>query len=170
MPASLGRPVWDKGVDKMEKEIEGIVEIGSKPIVERRATATGLLNLTQQSTEAIQNKAVKKGDVLEASTIAAIQAVKETPRIVPHCHPIPLEGCKVNWSWEGNSLRCTVQVSAHYKTGIEMEALTGVSAGLLCALDMVKSMEKDDQGQYPETSISDIVVVEKYKGNEFIAE
>ena len=154
----------------MEKEIEGIVEIGSKPIVERRATATGLLNLTQQSTEAIQNKAVKKGDVLEASTIAAIQAVKETPRIVPHCHPIPLEGCKVNWSWEGNSLRCTVQVSAHYKTGIEMEALTGVSAGLLCALDMVKSMEKDEQGQYPETSISDIVVVEKYKGNEFIAE
>ena len=154
----------------MEKEIEGIVENGSKPIVERRATATGLLNLTQQSTEAIQNKAVKKGDVLEASTIAAIQAVKETPRIVPHCHPIPLEGCKVNWSWEGNSLRCTVQVSAHYKTGIEMEALTGVSAGLLCALDMVKSMEKDDQGQYPKTSISDIVVVEKYKGNEFIAE
>lgn len=154
----------------MEKEIEGIVEIGSKPIVERRATATGLLNLTQQSTEAIQNKAVKKGDVLEASTIAAIQAVKETPRIVPHCHPIPLEGCKVNWSWEGNSLRCTVQVSAHYKTGIEMEALTGVSAGLLCALDMVKSMEKNEQGQYPETSISDIVVVEKYKGNEFIAE
>jgi cyclic pyranopterin phosphate synthase len=161
---SLGKQAWAKGVEKVDKEIEGIVEIGSKPIVERRATATGLLNLTQQSSEAIQNKTVKKGDVLEASTIAAIQAVKDTPRIVPHCHPIPLEGCKVNWSWEGNSLRCTVQVSAHYKTGIEMEALTGVSAGLLCALDMVKSMEKDDQGQYPSTSISDIVVVEKFKG------
>lgn len=161
---SLGKQAWAKGVEKVDKEIEGIVEIGSKPIVERRATATGLLNLTQQSSEAIQNKTVKKGDVLEASTIAAIQAVKDTPRIVPHCHPIPLEGCKVNWFWEGNSLRCTVQVSAHYKTGIEMEALTGVSAGLLCALDMVKSMEKDDQGQYPSTSISDIVVVEKFKG------
>jgi cyclic pyranopterin phosphate synthase len=148
----------------MDKEIEGIVEIGSKPVVERRATATGLLNLSSASADAIQKKMVAKGDVLEASTIAAIQAVKDTPRIVPHCHPIPLEGCKVQWAWEGTSLRCTVTVSAHYKTGIEMEALTGVSAGLLCALDMVKSIEKDDEGQYPGTSISDIVVLEKFKG------
>lgn len=148
----------------MDKEIEGIVEIGSKPIVERRATATGLLNISSASADAIQKKMVAKGDVLEASTIAAIQAVKDTPRIVPHCHPIPLEGCKVQWAWEGTSLRCTVTVSAHYKTGIEMEALTGVSAGLLCALDMVKSIEKDDEGQYPGTSISDIVVLEKFKG------
>jgi cyclic pyranopterin phosphate synthase len=148
----------------MDKEIEGIVEIGAKAIVERRATATGLLNLSATSVEAIQNKMVKKGDVLEASTIAAIQAVKETPRIIPHCHPIPLEGCKIKWSWEGHALRCTVHVSAHYKTGIEMEALTGVAAGLLCALDMVKSLEKDEDGQYPNTSISNITVVEKFKG------
>lgn len=151
-------------MEYLDKEIEGIVEIGAKPVIARRAKATGLLNLSALSAQAIQNKAVKKGDVLEASTIAAIQAVKETPRIVPHCHPVPLEGCTVNWSWEGSSLRCTVSVSAHYKTGIEMEALTGVTAGLLCALDMVKSLEKDDQGQYPNTSISDIVVVEKFKG------
>ena len=148
----------------MDKEIEGIVEIGSKAVVERRASATGLLKLSEASAQAIQNKVVKKGDVLEASTIAAIQAVKETPRIVPHCHPIPLEGCKVHWSWEGHALRCTVHVSAHYKTGIEMEALTGVCAGLLCALDMVKSIEKDEKGQYPDTSISDIKVLEKFKG------
>lgn len=148
----------------MEREIEGIVEIGAKAVVERRASATGLLNLSADSAQAIQSKSVKKGDVLEASTIAAIQAVKDTPRIVPHCHPIPLEGCKVQWAWEGNALRCTVHVSAHYKTGIEMEALTGVSAGLLCALDMVKSIEKDENGQYPGTSISEIVVLEKFKG------
>ena len=148
----------------MEREIEGIVEIGAKAVVERRASATGLLNLSADSAQASQSKSVKKGDVLEASTIAAIQAVKDTPRIVPHCHPIPLEGCKVQWAWEGNALRCTVHVSAHYKTGIEMEALTGVSAGLLCALDMVKSIEKDENGQYPGTSISDIVVLEKFKG------
>ena len=148
----------------MEREIEGIVEIGAKAVVERRASATGLLNLSADSAQAIQSKSVKKGDVLEASTIAAIQAVKDTPRIVPHCHPIPLEGCKVQWAWEGNALRCTVHVSAHYKTGIEMEALTGVSAGLLCALDMVKSIEKDENGQFPGTSISEIVVLEKFKG------
>ncbi len=147
----------------MEKEIEGIVHIGSKPVVERHASATGLLHLQTATVLAIQNKEIKKGDVLEASTIAAIQAVKETPRIIPHCHPIPLEGCTVSWSFEGNALRCTVNVAAHYKTGIEMEALTGVSAGLLCALDMVKSLEKDENGQYPSTSITDIVVLQKYK-------
>tara|TARA_Y200000002_G_scaffold86107_2_gene68564 strand:- start:531 stop:1001 length:471 start_codon:yes stop_codon:yes gene_type:complete len=148
----------------MEKEIQGIVEIGSKPVVERKATATGLLHLQRETKRAIVEKNVKKGDVLEASTIAAIQAVKETPRIIPHCHPIPLEGCKVDWAWEGTSLRCTVHVSAHYKTGIEMEALTGVSAGLLCVLDMVKSYEKDEHGQYPDASMTDLKILEKRKG------
>tara|TARA_B100000424_G_C22674576_1_gene369933 strand:+ start:119 stop:589 length:471 start_codon:yes stop_codon:yes gene_type:complete len=148
----------------MKKEIQGIVEIGSKPVVERKATATGLLHLQGETKQAIVEKNVKKGDVLEASTIAAIQAVKETPRIIPHCHPIPLEGCKVDWAWEGTSLRCTVHVSAHYKTGIEMEALTGVSAGLLCVLDMVKSYEKDEHGQYPDAAITDLKILEKRKG------
>ena len=148
----------------MKKEIQGIVEIGSKPVVERKATATGLLHLQQETKQAIVEKNVKKGDVLDASAIAAIQSVKETPRIIPHCHPIPLEGCKVDWTWEGTSLRCTVHVSAHYKTGIEMEALTGVSAGLLCGLDMVKSYEKDEQGQYPDATITDLKILEKRKG------
>jgi len=149
----------------MEKSIQGVVDIGNKPIVHRRAIATGILHLSADSKIAIVQGNVKKGDVLEASTIAAIQAVKETPRIIPHCHPIPLEGCKVDWAWQDNALRCTVEVSAHYKTGIEMEALTGVSAGLLCALDMVKSLEKDENGQYPETRISDISIVEKHKAD-----
>ena len=147
----------------MNEKIDAIVEIGDKPNVKRRATATGLLKLSTDSVDAIKNNLVAKGDVLQASTIAAIQAVKETPRIIPHCHPIPLEGCNVEWSWEGDNLRCTVTVSAHYKTGIEMEALTGVSAGLLCALDMVKSLEKGSNGQYPDTIISQIQVVEKFK-------
>ena len=74
----------------MSKEIQGIVEIGNKPIVERKATATGVLHLQEATKNAIVEKKVKKGDVLEASTIAAIQAVKDTPRIIPHCHPIPV--------------------------------------------------------------------------------
>ena len=148
----------------MDKEIQGIVEIGTKPVVERKATATGLLHLQAATKQAIVDKMVKKGDVLEASTIAAIQAVKETPRIIPHCHPIPLEGCKVDWAWEDTYLRCTVHVSAHYKTGIEMEAITGVSAGLLCVLDMIKSFEKDEDGQYPNAKITDLHIVEKRKG------
>ena len=155
-----GKQDWG---EYMEKSIQAVVDIGGKPVVHRKAIATGLVHLSASSKDAIKSGKVKKGDVLEASTIAAIQAVKDTPRIIPHCHPIPLEGCKVDWAWEDLALRCTIEVSAHYRTGIEMEALTGVAAGLLCALDMVKSFEKNEDGQYPETSISDIVVLEKHK-------
>ena len=144
-----GKQDWG---ENMEKSIDGVIDISEKNVVERKATATGLLYLSEDSKVAIIEKKIKKGDVIEASTIAAIQAVKDTPRIIPHCHPIPLEGCNVSWAWEGNNLRCSVSVNANYKTGIEMEALTGVSAGLLCAFDMVKSIEKDNDGQYPDTA------------------
>jgi cyclic pyranopterin phosphate synthase len=149
----------------MSDGIDGIVPIGHKPIVERSAVATGLLRLSSDSADAIRNGLIAKGDVLEASTVAAIQAVKDTPRIIPHCHVIPIEGCNVSWYWEEDSLRCTLSVSAHWKTGVEMEAIVGVSAGLLCAWDMVKSLEKDEQGQYPETQIESIQVLEKNKGS-----
>lgn len=147
----------------MKKEIEGVVDITQKKVVLRSAIATGILKLSQKSLDAISSNQVKKGNVIEASTIAAIQAVKETPRIIPHCHPIPLEGCKVDWELLENALHCTVSVTAHYKTGIEMEAITGVCAGLLCALDMVKSHEKDADGQYPSSEICQVRIVEKYK-------
>ncbi len=145
-------------------DIDGIVPVGHKPIIERTAVATGILNLSPDSADAIQNSLVAKGDVLEASTVAAIQAVKDTPRTIPHCHVIPIESCNVSWEWNGNNLRCTVTVSAYWKTGVEMEALCGVNTGLLCAWDMVKSLEKDSRGQYPDTRIQDIRVLEKRKG------
>ncbi len=152
------------GVGLSEKSVEGIINIGGKPVVERRATARGRVVLQTATKAAVETGSIAKGDVLEASTVAVLQAVKDTPRIIPHCHPIPLEGTEVDWSWEGTSLWCTVTVSAHYKTGIEMEALTGVAAGLLCAFDMVKSLEKDAEGQYPGARITALEVVEKFKG------
>ena len=147
----------------MEKKIDAIVDITNKKDTVRIATASGILRLNEKSIGAIRNRSVKKGDVIEASTVAAIQAVKETPRIIPHCHPIPLQACDVNWNIENELLRCTVTVKATYKTGIEMEAITGVCAGLLCALDMVKSFEKDEQGLYPETSIDEVKIIDKVK-------
>ena len=147
----------------MEKKIDAIVDITNKKDTVRIATASGILRLNEKSIDAIRNKSVKKGDVIEASTVAAIQAVKETPRIIPHCHPIPLQACDVNWNIENDLLRCTVSVKATYKTGIEMEAITGVCAGLLCALDMVKSFEKDEQGLYPETTIDEVKIIDKVK-------
>lgn len=155
-----GKQDWG---ELMEKNITAVVDITEKSIIKRTAKATGLLKISKAARIAINNNEVNKGNVIEASTIAAIQAVKETPRIIPHCHPVPLEGCDVNWRLDNDGLRCDVSVVAHYKTGIEMEAITGVCAGLLCALDMIKSFEKDSTGQYPNTEICDVRIIEKLK-------
>jgi len=146
-----------------ENKIEAIIDVGGKPIIRREAVATGTIYLQEKTISAIENNQISKGDVLEASTVAVIQAVKDTPRIIPHCHIVPIEGCKVDWNFEGRNLRCTVEVSAHYRTGVEMEALVGVSAGLLCVFDMVKSFEKNNFGQYPEAQINEIKVLSKKK-------
>ena len=149
----------------MDETWSGIIDVGSKPIVEREATATGLIRLSTESVDLVINGNSPKGDVREASTISAIQAVKETSRTIPHCHPIPIEGCNVDWKIEGRNLRCTVTVRTHWTTGVEMEALCGVSAGLLCAWDMLKPIEKDENGQYPDVSIEDIRVLRKKKSH-----
>ena len=108
----------------MKKEIKAVVDITEKSVIRRSATATGLLKISQSARTAIINAEVKKGNVIEASTIAAIQAVKETPRIIPHCHPIPLGGCDVNWDLDEEGLRCNVSVVAHYKTAVSYTHLT----------------------------------------------
>jgi|TARA_B110000263_G_scaffold77028_1_gene67259 cyclic pyranopterin phosphate synthase len=149
----------------MDETWSGIIDVGSKPIVEREATATGFIRLSAESVDLVINGNSPKGDVREASTISAIQAVKETSRTLPHCHPIPIEGCNVDWKIEGRNLRCTVTVRTHWTTGVEMEALCGVSAGLLCAWDMLKPIEKDENGQYPDVSIEDIRVLRKKKSH-----
>ena len=149
----------------MDETWSGIIDVGSKPIVEREATATGFIRLSAESVDLVINGNSPKGDVREASTISAIQAVKETSRTIPHCHPIPIEGCNVDWKIEGRNLRCTVTVRTHWTTGVEMEALCGVSAGLLCAWDMLKPIEKDENGQYPDVLIEDIRVLRKKKSH-----
>ena len=88
----------------MEDSFTGIIDVGSKPIVAREAVATGLLHLSLESLDIVANGRSPKGDVREASTVAAIQAVMETPRILPHCHPIPIEGCTVDWTIEEQAL------------------------------------------------------------------
>ena len=143
--------------------MDAIVDISNKPKVRREAIATGLLILNKISIDKVRKGEIKKGNVLEASTIAAIQAVKETSRMIPHCHNIPIESSNVNWKIEENGLRCTVSVISNWNTGVEMEALCGVSNGLLCALDMLKSVEKDSNGQYPNTLITEIKILEKIK-------
>jgi len=141
----------------------GMVDITKKPPVKRTAIATGTIKMAESTTEAIRKGDVKKGDVLTVARVAAIQAVKETPRQIPMCHPIPVTCVNLSFELSPDEIRATVEVVTMGKTGVEMEALAGVSAALLNVWDMVKSLEKDETGNYPNTEISGIKVLEKRK-------
>ena len=140
-----------------------MVEISGKKDVLRIATAKGKILLKEETIDRIKQNKIEKGDVLRASELAAILAVKNTPYTIPLCHPIPITGVEVNFEIRSNEIEVIVKVKSLGKTGVEMEALTGVSVGLLTIWDMVKAYEKDEKGQYPETRIKEIVVVEKIK-------
>jgi cyclic pyranopterin phosphate synthase len=141
----------------------GMVDITEKPTVRRKAVATGVIRLRESTIEDIRRGKVEKGDVFTVSRVAAIQAVKDTPRTVPMCHPIPLTSVEVEFDLQPGQVRATVAVTSVGKTGVEMEALIGVSAALLNVWDMVKSLEKDTTGNYPFTIIENMRVVEKRK-------
>ncbi|BDZ68353.1 cyclic pyranopterin monophosphate synthase MoaC [Methanobacterium ferruginis] len=140
-----------------------MVEVGDKPEVRRTAIARGRITLQNDTIKFIEKGEVKKGNVLTTAQIAAIQAVKNTPQMIPLCHTIPISGVEVEFKVTDNHIEALVSVSSTGKTGVEMEAITGVSVGLLTIWDMVKSVEKDEHGQYPSTSISDIEVIKKEK-------
>lgn len=140
-----------------------MVEVGDKPVIKRTALARGKIKLQTGTIELIEKGELKKGNVLTTAQIAAIQAVKNTPQMIPLCHPIPIGGVEVEFEVNTESIEVTVQVSSTGKTGVEMEAITGVSVGLLTIWDMVKSVEKDENGQYPSTAITDIEVIRKEK-------
>ena len=144
--------------------MKGMIDVSAKPVVERRAVARGALRLKPSTLRAIRAGRIKKGNVVEVSRVAAVQAVKRTPDFLPFCHPIPVEAVKVDFRITDTRLEVKVAVSAHWKTGVEMEALVGVTAALLCAWDMTKYLEKDALGQYPSTSLEHVEVVSKHKG------
>ncbi len=140
-----------------------MVDISEKKDVLRIARARGTIVLKSTTIDVIKRGEVKKGDVFETAKVAGMLAVKNTPSIIPHCHPLPVEYIDFNFNMHGNRIDVECEVKAHYKTGVEMEALTGVSVALLTIWDMVKYLEKDEQGQYPMTQILGIEVVEKRK-------
>ena len=133
------------------------VDVSQKEISQREAIAKGSIELKNETIEAIKNEKIKKGDVLAIAQVAAIQAVKNTSSIIPMAHPLLLNGINVDFYFEGNLLFCQVKVKCQGKTGVEMEALTGVSAGLLTVYDMCKALDKS-------MTIKDIYLVKKSGG------
>ncbi len=141
-----------------------MIDISNKKTVKRKAQAKGEIKLKKETVKAIKEKRVKKGDTLTVARVAGINAVKNTSRIISMCHPVPVSSVNIDFILRENSVVCSCEVKAEYKTGVEMEALTGVSVALLTIWDMVKYLEKDENGQYPETRITNVEVVEKVKG------
>jgi cyclic pyranopterin phosphate synthase len=145
------------------EKLAGMVDVTNKPPVWRTATAAGSIRLKKSTIEAINAGQVKKGDVLSTARLAAILAVKDTPRIIPMCHNIPVTGLEVKFELDEEQVGIAVTVTSVGTTGVEMEALTGVAVALLNIWDMVKYLEKDETGNYPETVVDDIMVLEKRK-------
>jgi cyclic pyranopterin monophosphate synthase len=138
-------------------------DISDKPVVFREATATGRIMLKPKTLERIRDGELEKGDPLAISKTMAILAVKRTPDLLALCHPLRIEHVEVTETVLEDSIVVSVTVSAHEKTGVEMEALTGVSVALLNIWDVVKAYEKDAGGQYPSTTVEGVRVVEKVK-------
>jgi cyclic pyranopterin phosphate synthase len=141
-----------------------MIDIGKKKEVKRRAMASGKIYLKKSTMEAIKKGNITKGNVLATAKVSGIMAVKRTSDAIPLCHPIPITNVEINFELDERFIRINVLVESIGKTGVEMEALHGVNISLLTIWDMVKSVEKDENGQYPETEISDIKVVYKEKG------
>ena len=133
-----------------------MVDVSAKPLSARTAIATGKIRLQPETVDLISENRIAKGDVFATARIAGIQAAKQTPQLIPLCHTLPLSDVKIDiiTSNGGAEVKCTARTVA--QTGVEMEALTGVSIALLTIYDMCKAVDK-------EMRISDIRLVEKTK-------
>ena len=140
-----------------------MVDISGKDDVVRVAVAEGIIRLKKETIEAIRENKVAKGNVLNTAVIAGILAAKKTYELIPMCHPIPITKVSVDFEVNDSFIKAVCEVKSIGKTGVEMEALVGVSTALLTIWDMVKSIEKDESGNYPHTEIVGVKVVKKEK-------
>jgi cyclic pyranopterin phosphate synthase len=158
-----GDLMTSKEFTHLKKNGVHMVEVGDKDFQKRIAIAKGKIVLQKETVAMIEKKELDKGNVLTTAQIAGIQAVKNNSNIIPLCHPLNLTGIEIDFKLKESEIIATCQVKSLGQTGVEMEAITGVSVTLLTIWDMVKAVEKDANGQYPNTKISDIEVIKKEK-------
>jgi len=142
-----------------EKDRPKMVDVTKKDDTTRVAVADGTITMSQEAYDMIVSNQTKKGPVLQTAVIAAIQGTKQTSNLIPMCHPLMLTGvnCEVEELPELPGFRLQVTAKLTGKTGVEMEALTGVSIGLLTIYDMAKAIDKS-------MVISDIKLLSKEGG------
>ncbi|KCZ46057.1 MULTISPECIES: cyclic pyranopterin monophosphate synthase MoaC [unclassified Hyphomonas] len=120
-----------------------MVDIGAKPVTERVAVAQGKVSMAAATRELAMNRETRKGDPIAIAELAGIMAAKKTADLIPLCHPLPLTNVEVSITpLDPDALHVTATVRTTGKTGVEMEALTAVSAACLTLYDMLKSVDK----------------------------
>ena len=118
-----------------------MVDVSDKPVTARTATAEGFIAMKPETLALIKSGEVPKGDVLATARIAGIMAAKRTHELIPFCHPIALEDCRIAIEWgDANEVVIECSVRATHKTGVEMEALTGATTAALTVYDMCKAL------------------------------
>jgi len=140
-----------------------MIDIHEKKVQYREAIASGEIRLTKETMKRVKAGEVEKGDPVQIAILAGIQGAKLTPTVIPLCHPLPLERTDVKFEFIDSGLKATATVVATGKTGVEMEALVAVTTALLNIWDVLKMYEKDENGQYPFTKVSNIHVIKKVK-------
>jgi len=140
-----------------------MIDITGKKVILREALATGKIILSPETIIKVRENQIKKGNPLLVAEVAGIQAAKETHLLIPHCHQIPLNTIEINFFTGNDFIEVNCLAKAESMTGVEMEALVGASIALVTIWDMVKYLEKDIDGQYPSTRITDIKVLKKVK-------
>ena len=136
-----------------------MVDVSNKNETERIAIATGTVKASSETIELIKSGQIGKGDVLGVARVAGIMAMKNTSNLIPMCHPVMITGSSIDFEIdsEKNELRITATSKVVHKTGVEMEALTGVSIAALTIYDMCKAVDK-------RMVIGDIHLVKKLGG------
>jgi cyclic pyranopterin phosphate synthase len=119
-----------------------MVDVGGKPDTDRRALAEGWVRVSAPVAEAIRSGALPKGDVLQIARIAGIQGARRASELIPLCHPLPIDAVKVSVELEEAGVRVQAEVKTRWRTGVEMEALTAVSAAALTVYDMLKAIDR----------------------------
>ncbi|HIP12948.1 MAG TPA: cyclic pyranopterin monophosphate synthase MoaC [Arcobacter sp.] len=121
-----------------------MVDVSDKSNTTRIAIASGTIQMNQEAFTNVVSNINKKGPVLQTAVIAAIQGAKKTPELIPMCHPLLLTGinCDIEQLDDLPGFKLTVTTKLSGQTGVEMEALTGASVGLLTIYDMVKAIDK----------------------------
>jgi cyclic pyranopterin phosphate synthase len=140
-----------------------MVDISPKEVIIREATAVGEIKLKPSTITRLKTGNLEKGDAVAAAEVAAIQAAKNTPQLLPFCHSIPITTIRTTHTIHRGSLKVESYVKGQARTGVEMEALTAASTYLLTIWDMTKQYEKDSKGQYPTTKIVNLRVTKKVK-------